>query len=362
MRIGFDAKRYYHNNTGLGNYSRDLVDGLKQHFPQNAYLLLDKPSLENLYLENKIIHTPSKSPLWRSHGILKDIENLNLDVFHGLSNELPFGSWPLNTKKVVTIHDVIYKLFPTQYPLLDRNIYHLKTKHAIQVADTIIATSEATAKDLIHLYKAPEHKIEVVYQSCGKVHWMPYTASEVDNFKYSKNIQFPFILYVSSFQERKNHLELIKAYAQLLNKDTKMVLAGRKGKTYHQCMDLIKACQLENDVVILTDLEYKELPLLYRSAMGFIYPSLIEGFGIPLLEAACAGLPMAVNDIPVFREIAPTSTLYFHLGDIISITKALQNLIDINALQDNSQHLEKFKSLNQANQMNKIYERTRNNR
>jgi glycosyltransferase involved in cell wall biosynthesis len=362
MRIGFDAKRYYHNNTGLGNYSRDLVDAMSQHFAENEYFLLDKSNLENLYTQNQLEGKPNAGLFWRIKDVLKDIEKLKLDVFHGLSNELPYGKWPSYTQKVVTIHDVIYKLFPSQYPFIDRNIYHLKTKHAIQVADTIIATSEATAKDLIHFYKVLEHKIEVVYQTCSKVHWMPYTASEVDNFKYSKNIEFPFILYVSSFQERKNHLELIKAFAQLPNKETKLLLAGRKGKTYQKCMYLIKSYQLENDVVILTDLEYKELPLLYRSAKGFIYPSMIEGFGIPLLEAACAGLPMAVNDIPVFREIAPPNTLYFNLDNIASITKALKDLIEIKTLQDNSQHLEKFTSLKQASQMNNIYERTRNNR
>lgn len=359
MRVGFDAKRYFHNQSGLGNYSRDLVDTLIQQYPETKFLLLDKPNLYNLYQQNGKQYTNNAGLLWRLHGILNDIKQLKLDVFHGLSNELPYGKWPSNTQKVVTIHDVIYQLFPKQYGFIDRTIYHQKTKHAIAIADTIIATSKATAKDIISLYQADEKKVKVVYQTCGKAHWQSYTEQQILNFKQQNNLDFPFLLYVSSFQQRKNHLTLIRAFSLLKYKNIKLVLAGRKGDTFNACKKLIEELKLQHQILLLTDVESAELPLLYRSAKGFVYPSMVEGFGIPLLEAACAGLPLAVNDIPVFREIAPPNTLYFNLGDITSITNALQNLIDINMLQDNSQYLEKFTALNQAKQMNNIYERTR---
>jgi len=354
MRIGFDAKRYYHNKTGLGNYSRDLVDALKHEYPNEDFYLLDKPNLENLYQKNQIQHTQSAGPFWRLHGILNDIKTFNLDVFHGLSNELPYGNWPENTKKVVTIHDVIYKLYPHQYPLFDRLIYHQKTKHAIAIADTIIATSQATANDLILHYKANENKVKVVYQTCGNAHWKSYSVDEINGYKKKQNLNYPFLLYVSSFQQRKNHLALIKAFALLQNKTIKLVLAGRKGDTYLACKKLIEELNLQSQILFLTDLETADLPLLYRSAHGFVYPSMIEGFGIPLIEAACAGLPIAVNNINVFKEIAPQGTLYFDINNPQIVAETLSNLAQM-PKTDYSLHLLQFTPKHCAEKVFEVY-------
>ncbi len=341
MRVGFDAKRYFNNQSGLGNYSRDLVDALILQYPESKFLLLHKPNLANLYQQQGIQHTPNAGLLWRVNGILNTIKHLELDVFHGLSNELPYGKWHTNTQKVVTIHDVIYKLFPKQYPFLDRTIYHQKTKHAIAIADTIIATSNATAKDIISLYHADEKKVNVVYQTCGEAHWQSYTEQQILYFKQQNNLDFPFLLYVSSFQQRKNHLVLIKAFSLVKDKNIKLVLAGRKGDTYNACITLIEELKLQHQIMLLTDVESTDLPLLYRSAKGFVYPSMVEGFGIPLLEAACAGLPLAVNNIEVFKEIAPKNTLFFEPNNTQQLADVLQNLAQM-PIQDYSQHLAQF--------------------
>jgi glycosyltransferase involved in cell wall biosynthesis len=357
MKIGFDAKRYFHNRTGLGNYSRDLVNELCVQFPSNNYFLFDKKPDLSLVPNNAIAVAPHRpSSIWRVHGMIKEMQLYQLDVFHGLSNELPYGKYPKQIKKIVTIHDVIFRLFPEQYALIDRSIYHEKTRHAVKIADTVIATSKATANDLMHFYHQEESKIKVVYQTCGEAHKADHSEASISHFRNIYHLQEPYLLYVSSFQTRKNHLPLIKAFAALKQNKVKLVLAGRKGETYDNCVRLIKALQLENMVNLVDDISYENLPLLYRGAQGFIYPSMIEGFGIPLTEAAFAGLPMAVNDIAVFREIAPEGTLFFDVNQSDSMVNALQLLlqIDKNTVQY-SEHLKQFDSVKISKQLIGIY-------
>jgi glycosyltransferase involved in cell wall biosynthesis len=355
MNIGFDAKRYFHNRTGLGNYSRDLVDTVCQKYPDNKYFLFDKNPTTLDLPSNTIAVVPIGGKiLWRAMGMLKDVKRFNLDVFHGLSNELAWGAWPKSVKKVVTIHDVIFKLFPAHYNSIDRYIYEKKTSHALQVADVVVATSRATAHDIRKFYQVDGKRLEVVYQTCGNQHWTDYSPQQVMDFRNRRNLSQPFILYVSSFQKRKNHMALLKALKMDGMKQVKVVLAGRKKETYDQCAAFVRENGLDAQVTFITDISNAELPLLYRSAQSFIYPSMMEGFGIPMIEAACANLPMAVSDIPVFKEIAPKGTLFFNMDDTKGMALAMKELIE-KGLQDHRSHLQPYMPGFAAEQMMRIY-------
>lgn len=330
MNIGYDAKRYFHNKTGLGNYSRDLVDTIISNHPKDHFFLFDlKPDIENL--PSNIVAVPSSSlnlfdrMLWRPYFIRKEIRNYKLDVYHGLSNELPFGKFPEGVKKIVTIHDVIFRHFPEHYPAFDRWIYEKKTAHAVKVSDVIVATSKSTAEDLMSFYGAKSEKIHVVYQTCGAGHRKYYPKDLVDRIKSKYHLPSDYFLYVSSFQTRKNHLQLLKAFKNYTG-NCKLVLAGKTGETLKICKDYISDNGLQERVFIRQDVSLDDLPLLYRAAKGFVYPSVTEGFGIPLIEAAFAGLPIAYNDIPVFKELAPEGSIAFDADDIPSFSKALSEL------------------------------------
>jgi glycosyltransferase involved in cell wall biosynthesis len=355
MNIGFDAKRYFHNQSGLGNYSRDLVNSLIKLQPKNKYYLFDpSPSTLNLPPNTIAVVPQNNSMFWRIKGIQKDIELHKIDIFHGLSNELPFGKWPSMTKKVVSIHDVIFKIFPNHYSVLDREIYHQKTKHALQIADKIVATSQSTAADLIKYYGLSDDKVNVIYQTCGEGHWKTYSQESLNSFAFNKRLPLKFTLYVSSFQTRKNHLQLLKGLKESGLKDINLVLAGKRGETLELCKQYIDDNGLGKQVLILNDLQNSELPMLYRCASSFIYPSMVEGFGIPLIEAACAGLPLAVNDISVFRELAPASALKFDSNDVNSIVESILLLNKMDKL-DYGVYLEKFKTEYASEQMNALY-------
>lgn len=360
MNVGFDAKRYFHNRTGLGNYSRDLVDTLaSEHLKDKFFLFDSNPEID--HLPSNVIAVPPGlqgafgKPFWRPYLIRRDMEKYLIDVYHGLSNELPYGKYSPRVKKVVTIHDVIFKRFPSHYKSFDRWVYNKKTAHAIEIADKIIATSKATADDLMEFYKADPSKLEVVYQTCGAGHRRSFSESEIVAFRNKHKIPANSFLYLSSFQTRKNHMQLLKAYRQY--KGTfKLVLAGRAGETLSACKQYIADNSLTERVLVLDQLSNSDLPYLYRSCSAFVYPSMIEGFGIPLIEAANAGLPMAVNDIPIFRELAPEGSLYFRPEDERGFAKILDELSQ-RSKTDYSKFLEAFDPKLSAAQVYEIYKR-----
>lgn len=320
LKIGFDAKRIYNNTTGLGVYGRSLVRNLAKEFPENEYLLYTPSKTDRFYTitNNFKIITP-KTPFhsyWRSYGINKSIAKQHLDIFHGLSNEIPLKLNP-TTKYVCTIHDLIWLKIPQTYKAIDRYFYTQKLKHACHHCDMIIATSNQTANDLKELMKVSDDRIKVIYQSGTEV---PIHISQ------TPPIEEPYFFYLSSFQQRKNHLTLLQAYANIKNKSNRMlVLAGQEGETLVEVKNFITKYKLHADVKVITNLTEIDKYHWLAHADAFIYPSSYEGFGIPLLEAMQLGKPLILNDIPVFREIAGNLAQYFSLIDNNSLENILSD-------------------------------------
>jgi glycosyltransferase involved in cell wall biosynthesis len=322
MRIGFDAKRYFFNRTGLGNYSRSIVHSLAAHFPKDDFCLFSaKPSEVNSPFPNLKTIVPAKSNfLWRRFGIVNAMREERIEVYHGLSNEIPSHLAKNNIKSVVTIHDVIFKRYPQYYSWTDRQLYHFKTKHAVAHSERIIATSEATAKDLVRYYNANEKKIEVVYQPVNDAWYLPSGLPPSESQ--------PYYLYISSFTHRKNHGALIQAFSRIHKQtDLNLVLAGASGESLAFCQNFIEDEKIQDKVKIYTNCGLNELISLAENAHSFVYPSLFEGFGIPLAEAAVKGLPMAVSKIEVFKELAAGAALYFNPNNCDEMAASLLELL-----------------------------------
>lgn len=319
MKIGFDAKRAFHNTTGLGNYSRTLINSLTSLYPQHDYFLFNtKPS--SLY-QNKhareIVPQSTLSKLlpsiWRSKWILNDLEKLNIDLYHGLSHEIPLDIHKTNVKSIVTIHDLIPERYPQQYKKIDVQIYHKKFLYACKYADKVIAISEQTRRDIIDFYKTPEEKITVCYQSCH-----PSFAEEVDEAtkqlvasKYS--LPSSYYLSVGSIIERKNLLSVCKAMS-LSNNNIPLVIIGDGGAYKVVVKEFITANKLTNRVIFLSDAlpkpAFEDLPAIYQSATAMIYPSTFEGFGLPVLEALFSRLPVITSNVSCLPEAGGDAALY----------------------------------------------------
>lgn len=316
MNIGFDAKRAFHNSTGLGNYCRTLIQSLSNDYPQHKYFLFNpkKGKFFNMLNKNMNEIRPTSyfdkliPALWRGKGMVRDI-NKHVQLFHGLSNELPFGIHTINVKKVVTIHDLIYEFYPKQYKSNDVRIYRKKFKYACQFADIIIAISNSTKQDLIDVYKIPEEKIEICYQSCDQRFFTSASTSHKQNVTAKYKLHKPYFLSVGSIIERKNLMNVCKAFHDIKHKqDVQLVVIGKGNGIYkQQILSYIKKEKLESAIIFLEDL-YPEseiiadLPTIYQNSIALVYPSIKEGFGIPILEALASGTPVITSNQSSLKE------------------------------------------------------------
>lgn len=320
MRIGFDSKRAFYNRSGLGNYSRNLLNSLMRSDTQASYFLFTPKIKRRILLASEaessaIIISPSRffhktfKSLWRTMLITSDIEKCKIDLFHGLSHELPFGITKTGAKSVVTIHDLIFLRYPEFYGKVDVFIYRKKMEYACRVADKIVAISTQTRDDLIQFLNVDPGKIEVIYQSCNLVFQKKITDSDYLNIKQKHNLPDNYLLYVGTIEKRKNLLNILKA---LKSKkiDIPLVAIGRKTEYYHKT---IKPFLDENkmDIIIFpSEVNNDELPALYQNALCFVYPSFFEGFGIPILEAITSGIPVITSKGSCFEESGGPGSIY----------------------------------------------------
>lgn len=317
MKIGYDAKRALNNNSGLGNYSRYIIYSADKFSDHELFLFSPKAEQRHLNDLNKLPSVRFVTPkfsnklygtYWRSFGQVKDIEKLKLDVFHGLSNELPLSIKKSSVAKVVTIHDLIFLRYPSLYKPLDRKIYNKKFRQACEDADTIIAISEQTKRDILHYYQIDESKIEVIYQDCDEQFHTQPSIRKVDEVKKKYYLPTQFLLSVGTIEERKNQLLLLKAMKDI--RDIPLVLVGRSTPYQNELQAFIEQNGLQKRVMFINNVEFSDLPAIYCLAEIFVYPSIFEGFGIPIIEAQNLSTPVVTSTGSCFAETGGDAALY----------------------------------------------------
>tara|TARA_Y100000385_G_scaffold75445_1_gene76329 strand:+ start:488 stop:1615 length:1128 start_codon:yes stop_codon:yes gene_type:complete len=321
MKIGFDAKRAYQNFTGLGNYSRDLIENLAKVYPENEYRLfapkeLKNPRLNFLSNNDNITSIFPESPinktfkgLWRSINMEKSIIKSEIDIFHGLSNEIP----RIKNHKipyVVTIHDLIFKRYPRNYRSIDRKIYNIKFRYAVKHADLTIAISEQTKRDLIDFYDADPSKIKVIYQTCHENFRKDYSPEILHHIKKKFNLPDEFLLNVGTIETRKNLISIINAMTKMKN-DIPLVVVGKKTKYMNFIKVQLKKLNFNpSKILFISNVSIEELPGIYQLSTLFVYPSIFEGFGIPILEALNCGIPVISSKEGCFTEAGGEHSAY----------------------------------------------------
>ena len=334
--IAFDAKRLFENNTGLGNYSRTLVKNLAHFFPEENYHLF-APKLKNnentaFFLENNTfsLHKPNNAlgAYWRTFGINSDLKRANIDLFHGLSHEIPVGIKQTKIPTIVTIHDLIFKIYPDYYPTAQRWIYDWKFRYACENADMVVAISEQTKRDIIQYYGIDEKKIRVVYQTCDERFQQNISAEQIAETKQKMNLPQDYMLYVGSIIERKNLLRVVQAMLQLpKNFDIPLVVIG-EGKAYKEkVIDFIKENKLQNRVIFIDKMVYSQLPEVYAGASLFLYPSEYEGFGIPVIEALFMKTPVITSDCSCLPEAAGNDAMLVSPTSVNEISHAIESIL-----------------------------------
>lgn len=384
MIIGFDGKRAYQNKTGLGNYIRSLLPVLARYYPNEKYVLF-APVQTDLFNVKEIPQADAVFPagdfytalpaLWRRYGMVKAIRDFGVDIYHGVSNELPNGIRKSGAKTVVTVHDIIFERFPETYNFDERYVHRWKIKYACRVADAVVAISDQTKSDLVEFYKIPAEKITVVYQSCNPIFQRTVSTQEKEEVKKLYGLPDKYFLFVSSITPRKNLIAICKAMASLKGQlDIPLVVIGNGKKEKDEAKNFMTANGIGHQLILLNEMPQSkearfntaaDFPAIYQQALALIYPSIFEGFGAPLLEALWSGLPVISSNASCLPEVGGSAALYFAPHDTVTLSQHMLKVandkqLTASMISNGKIQAEKFSKENYANSMMAVYRKVMN--
>lgn len=314
MRIIIDARLYGIYHRGLGRYLKELVANLAKLDKTNTYLLLINPNNPELPSGLGSNFTLIKAP-WRQYTVAEQlflpglIKKLKADLIH-----FPHINIPLlvGAPFIVTVHDLIINNFPDSrattlpkwYYQLKLSAYKLTVKRSLRRAQKIIAVSQATATDIVNYYPFAKNKIQVIYPGLNQ----PAVGVAL------KNLPANYFLAVGAAYPHKNLESLLAAWVQTLAvlPLAKLIIVGRSDFFMERLKKLAQKLDIDQRVVFWGEASEAELTTLYQKTAGYILPSLAEGFGFGPLEALRQGVPVAVSDIPVMREVLGDAPIYFN--------------------------------------------------
>ena len=337
MRIGYDGKRAVSNMTGLGNYSRLVIEEIAKSYPKDQLevytpKMSENPRIDTIRkLPNVEFRYPApqslKGSLWRTFGITTHLRADKIDIFHGLSNELPLNIRSGGVPSVVTMHDVIYRRLPYCYKKIDRALYDFKYGRSCRNADHIIAVSQRTKDDVVELYGVNPDKVSVIYQGCDPQFREKRSDEEIRELRKRLNLPDRYLLQVGTIEKRKNLELTVRALADI-SPDMKLVVVGRDHHGYKkEILRIAEERGVRNRILFLEGLPFKDLPTLNQAAEIVIYPSRYEGFGIPVLEALESMTPVIAATGSCLEEAGGPDTLYIDPDNVNELVQAIHSIL-----------------------------------
>ena len=366
--IGYDAKRIVRNGTGLGSYGRTLVNDLAPIMPDTTLRLYApdagrddlrcqvQPRENVRFCYPRHLRFRLQRDWWRMKGVVKDLRRDGVELYHGLSGELPEGLSAAGIPGVVTVHDLIFLRHPEFYPALDAFFYKLKFRKMLREATRIIAISACTKRDILYYGDFPEDRIDLVYQSCSTRFSQPVSPSLLVEARRKYRLPQRYVLNVGTVELRKNILLGIRAMAKL-PADLHLVIVGRQTKYQKQLNAEIRKLGLGNRIHFLQGVPNTLLPAVYRQAEAFIYPSRYEGFGVPVIEAIQSGLPVVAATGSCLEEAGGPDSLYVDPDDADGAAAAVLSAMENRTgMVERSRHyVRRFENQDVASQVLEVY-------
>jgi glycosyltransferase involved in cell wall biosynthesis len=341
MRIGIDYTAAVRQGAGIGRYTRGLIRALAELDHETPYLLFSagrdpdpRPWPPNFCQRPVPLSDRHLAILWQRLRLPVPIEWFTgpLDLFHSPDFVLP----PVRrARTALTVHDLSFLRYPACFsPPLLRYLLGAVPR-SIERADLVLADSEHTQRDLEELLGVPAEQVRVVHAGV-EPEFAPRPASEVAAVRQRYGIQRPYLLGLGTLQPRKNFVRLIEAY-RLLRQERhiphQLVIGGGRGWLYEPILEAIEAHGLQEDVLLIGFVEDADLPALYTGAKLFAFPSLYEGFGIPVLEAMACGTPVVASSASSLPEVAGDAALLARPTDVEALAEALWRALDDAALR-----------------------------
>ncbi|MCT8975770.1 glycosyltransferase family 4 protein [Clostridium sp. CX1] len=342
MKIGIDGRAAkWYRGTGIGTYTYQLINCLNRIDTINKYLLFmpenckhDMSLKGNFYLNN--ITEGSSSSFWDEVNIPNILKDKNIQLYHVPQNGvgLPIDK---NCRFVITLHDIIpYKMPET---VSDRylEIFSKEIPKIVSNCDGIITVSNYSKKDIIEAFNFPENKVYVTHLASEDIYKpLDKTVSKYIAKRYY-SIDGDFILYVGGFSPRKNIIGLIESFSKLVStykKDIKLVIAGKKGKSYDIYKSRADELHISDKVLFPGFISIEHLPYIYNASKLFVYPSFYEGFGLPPIEAMSCGVPVIASNITSVPEVVGDGGLLINPKDIDNLCNAMFRILSDDLLRE----------------------------
>jgi glycosyltransferase involved in cell wall biosynthesis len=333
MRIGIDATALPPRLFGAGNYIVNLIRTLPQIDPANEYLVFVKPEQaallgERAHLQIVPVSLPTRLSriAWEQTRLPALARRYRLDLLHSPHYTMPYL---LPCASVVTFHDMTFFLYPQVHKTYKRLFFKSTIRLSAKRAKAIIADSESTRQDILGILKLAPEKVTAVPLGVSDVYQPVRSPDALEGVRSRYRLPPKIILCVSELQARKNLPTLIRAYGRLVQQGLthSLVIAGRKGWLYEELFQAVQALNLSDRVIFTGYVTEQDLPLLYNSADVFVYPSLYEGFGLPVLEAMACGIPVVTSNVSSMPEITGDAGLLVDPYDVDAMADAIRRAV-----------------------------------
>lgn len=329
--IGIDARKV--QDFGIGTYIRNLVAGLTEIDRENQYVLLTGPQGKDALggLPENFRVVIERSPVYSARELVAlswRLFRLRLDLYHSTHYVLPIAT---PSRVVVTIHDIIHLLYPHFLPNRIAFYYAQRMmRRSLSRADRVIAVSKNTRSDLLEYFGVDGSGIEVIYNGVDETFRKKLTEDDLDRWLRQLDIRRPYLLFVGNPKPHKNLDRVIQAYARALEIerfDGPLVCVGDRTAAQFKLRQRAEQLGIGDKVRLLGHVAQEALPALYQGATLFLYPTLYEGFGLPVVEAMASGTPVLTSNTSALKEVAGGHAHLVDPLDIERMAKAIARLM-----------------------------------
>jgi glycosyltransferase involved in cell wall biosynthesis len=334
VRIGIDATSIPPKPAGAGVYAIELVRAMTQRDRRDGYALFTRGNWfdesvagrKNWRVERVTAASREKRFAWEQIRLPGRLAELGIDVLHSTHHTLPLR--PLRAKRVVTVHDVTFFRIPERYPPARRLYMQTTTRASVKVADAVIVPSKTVRDDVAGLLGTTTSKIHVVYEAAADI-YRPVPREDALAIASRYGLVPPYLLSVGSLEPGKNRARLIRAMGDLRDAgiDATLALVGQRAWQYERDFRLIEELGLVDRIRYLGYVQQSDLPALHSGANAFVFPSLYEGFGLPVLEAMACGAPVLTSNVSATAEVAGDAALLVDPHSQDAIRDAMRALL-----------------------------------
>ena len=346
MKVSIELQPCLKNKSGIGVYTYELTKRLQNfkdiEFEGNIFNFFNRN-----YIERDIEGLDIKKNICSlfPYGVYRRIWSYapikynflfrrNADIYQFFNFVIPPN---ISGKVITTIHDLTYILYPNTMDTSNRKRLEKDMKSTVKRADYIITISESSKRDIVKYLDVDENKIQVIYPGVDEVYKKVLNSDEITTVKKKYNIDGKYLLYLGTLEPRKNIETIIKAYNcfKRFDKDNiKLVLAGKKGWLYESIFKLVKEFNIEDKVIFTDYIDDMDKAPLYQGAEMFLFPSLYEGFGIPVIEAMASRIPVITSNSSSLPEVAGEAAIITDPLDYKKISNSIERILNENGLRE----------------------------